>query len=187
MMGSGFMEWLINGLIILAGVIVFLNLTGVQRLLLKLKEESKNIYRQTKTDLRISTSSGNLGYDMHNELDSEAMDEVRERYNEVSSRYASLVQWISLFPLMGLLGTVLGLIPGLAAVRNEDFNTLYTALSTALYSTLFGLIASILLKIYVAHGPSRTVIDIENNLEENDRKYNYALGFRKLTDPDEER
>ncbi|MCR5501586.1 MAG: MotA/TolQ/ExbB proton channel family protein [Lachnospiraceae bacterium] len=187
---SAFWEWIINGIIAAAGVIVLFGLMAVQKKLSALKEKSNNIYRQTQGAFRINRNAETFraGFEVRNDLDPEAMDRIREEFNEVTSSYYSLTQWISLFPLAGLLGTVIGLMPGLRAVQGGDFDLLYTSLSTALTSTLVGLVASIILKIYVAGRPSRTVNDIENNLEENDRKLNYALGFQSFREtpvPDE--
>ena len=92
------------------------------------------------------------------------------------------MQSISLFPLAGLLGTVVGLIPGLRAVNEGNTDVLSASLSTALISTLIGLIISIILKIYVAYGPSRTAYEIESNFAENDRRYDYALGFGRIAE-----
>ncbi len=173
-------EIIIDAVIILLGIWVFYRLTEIHGKLIKLRRDSESIYRDTKSASRINTSSGTLGYNTHHEIDIESMNEIRADYNRHGADYQSLVQLISIFPLLGLFGTVLGLMPGLKAVLNEDFTTLYASLSTALSSTLCGLIVAIALKFYVAVRPSRTIYEIESNLAENDRAYDYALGFRKL-------
>ncbi len=175
-------EWIYNIAIGLFGLYVLFRLTGVNKRFSELEKKSSGIYRQTKGKFKIDPNSFSAGYDVRNDLDSEAMDKIREDFNAESTTYYSHVQLISLFPLAGLLGTVIGLMPGLRAVQNEDFSLLYTSLSTALSSTMVGLVASIILKLYVANGPSKVMNDIENNLEENDRKLNYAVGFQKIAE-----
>ena len=177
----GITGYIICVLIVLAGLFVFSRLIGSNKQLKEIKVKSRGIYKQTKTDSKVDVGDRSLGFDVHHALDIEAMNDLREKYNNITAKYYSYVQSISLFPLAGLLGTVMGLIPGLSAVNEGNLEVLSGSLSTALVSTLIGLIISIILKIYVAYGPSRTAYEIENNFAENDRRYDYALGFGKIT------
>ncbi len=179
--------WLICMVIAVSGIWVLYSLTSINRKFKEINTKSRGIYKQTKTDSRVDANSGYLGYDVHHDLDIEAMNDLREKYNSISGKYYSYVQSISLFPLMGLFGTVFGLIPGLKAVNGGDLEALSASLSTALYSTLLGIFISIVLKLYVAYGPSRAALNIENNFAENDRRYDYALGFGRIADQRENR
>ena len=112
------------------------------------------------------------------------MDSAREKYNKLSSRYFAVIQLISIFPLLGLLGTIWGLIPGLQSASENMIEELSNNLSTALTSTLFGLIASIGLKFFSVF-PTAITNMIEGNLEENDRKLDYVMGFRQIREKQE--
>ncbi len=173
---------LINGAIIIFGVGIWLYLMYIHTKMKAIKKKTTKIYRETKSESVINTASGEYGYDIKRRLDIEAMDKVREEFNGFNAGYNSAVQLISILPLAGLLGTIMGLIPGLEAARSAEFTTLSDSLSTALYSTLFGIVASIVLKIYVAIRPAITISNIVDDLDENDRKLDYALGFKKISD-----
>lgn len=177
---------LINWLIVLFFIIVLGLLLNVHNQLKKLQKDAGKIYRKTKSTSRISSKSGAMGYTELSEVNPEAMDETREKFNKLGTSYLSYVQLVSLFPLLGLLGTVMGLIPGLYAMKGGDLETLYAALCTALISTFLGLIAGIVLKLYVTLGPSKTIDSIENTLDENDRKYNLLVNFGKVQGSDQE-
>lgn len=73
----------------------------------------------------------------------ENLEENRDLFNEQYAKYVSCSQMVSIFPLLGILGTVAGLILG---NRTGDIDTMVTGLGTALWTTLAGLIASIVLK-----------------------------------------
>jgi len=181
MIGQAAGDW-INWLIIVLFIIVFGLLFSLQGKLKKLQNDATRIYRKTKSTSRISSKSGAMGYTELSEVNPEAMDEAREKFNKLGTSYLSYVQLVSLFPLLGLFGTVYGLIPGLYAMKGGDLETLYAALCTALISTFLGLIAGIVLKFYVSLGPSKTINGIENTLDENDRKYNLLVNFGKVTE-----
>lgn len=177
----GVTGWIICIGIGLFGIFTFSRLSHYNRLFREISLKSKGVYKQTKSGARVNIDSGNYGYDVRNELDPEAMNDLRDKYHAAIADYMTYVQFISLFPLLGLFGTVVGLIPGLKAVNEGNLEVLSGSLSTALISTLIGLVISIFLKVYVGYGPSRLTENIENNFEETDRRYDYALGFGKVT------
>ncbi len=89
----------------------------------------------------------------------------RERYNKIRAEYLAAEQFIPIFPLLGILGTVLGLIPLLA--HEEE---LQKAMSTSMYTTLFGLIAAIILK-FVDASLSKSFTKLEMSFDMFDYKY----------------
>ncbi len=169
-------------IIVAAGFWILGQIAACNRKFKEIKAKSGKIYKKTRSDARVDVYSRNLEYSENTNLDIEAMNEQRTNYNAVAGRFHSCVQSISIFPLLGLLGTVWGLIPGLAAVNTGDIEVLYSSLSTALYSTLVGIVWSIVLKFYVAYGPSPLALSIENNFAENDRQYDLSLAFNKITE-----
>lgn len=99
-------------------------------------------------------------------------------FNKKCSWHGVLVQCIPVFPLLGILGTVAGLLLRQA----EGIDAMMTSLNTALDTTFWGLIFAILLKIVEAVFPSRVIYDVEVMLDDFDKKLNIAEMFQKLKD-----
>ena len=92
------------------------------------------------------------------EYDRKKLENNRVNFNRAYAGYVVYSQWIALFPLLGILGTVLGL------VLHPDFydiEGLISGLSGALWTTFFGLICSIVLKFFDAIGPGRLINEID--------------------------
>ena len=179
-MGSfGLVFWVTNIIIIGFGIYLIVSLTSIHKQMKDNQMEARNVYNITRGKSAFDLASGAVGYSAEVNLDYEKMDKVREKYNQNFAEYQSKAQLISILPLMGLLGTIFGLIPGLSAVKEQDFTVLYSSLSTALYSTLFGLVFSIILKCQVS-SHSKTMSSIEDYFEDNERKYNQVLEIKSI-------
>lgn len=172
----------INALIVILGVFVFLALMGKNRSLKDIIGKVSDAYRETKTKTRINSETLAIVSSQEQNLDVNIMDDLVEEFNAIGSEYLTWVQLISIFPLLGLLGTIIGLIPGLEAVAQQNLEPLYSSLNTALFSTFWGLLVAIVLKIYVAFGPSKCISDIENKFAENDRKFNLMATFHRVNE-----
>ena len=170
----------INWVIIFAAVLTFFRLWTIN---LQLKSVNKDVDKASKNeqgDLVINTKEGTLESNAKASTDIKVMNKPREDFNACGVKYSAWVQMISLFPLLGLFGTILGLMPGLESLRaSSDLKDLYGSLSVALTSTFYGLIASIGLKLYVNFGPDKEINVIESKLEEFDRKLNLLSVFNK--------
>ena len=75
-----------------------------------------------------------------------------EEFNKIQLKYSVYGQLIPLFPLLGLLGTVLGLF-----LQLGDFVKMRAAISTSMLTTLAGLIVTIALKLIDALWTSKKV------------------------------
>ena len=116
-------------------------------------EVRKNSYKE-KLDKKGNvdrTAEEKVSYDRRR------LEENRENYNRIYSRYAVASQLIGLFPLLGILGTVLGLISS----DLTDIDSLVAGLTEALRTTLWGLVAAIVLKAVDAVVPGKLVNDID--------------------------
>lgn len=117
-------------------------------------------------------------HELEEEVDESASvtpDTIRryeKKFNDCCSWHSSLAQLIPVFPLMGVLGTVAGLI--LALQDENDINMIFSSLNTALDTTFWGLISAIGLKIFDAICPSRTINDVEVMLDNFDKKLELA-------------
>ena len=97
-------------------------------------------------------------------------------FNTKCSWHGVLVQCIPVFPLLGILGTVAGLM---LQVQGGGIEAMMTSLNTALDTTFWGLIFAILLKVIEAVFPSRVIYDVEVMLDDFDKKLNMAELFKK--------
>ena len=98
-------------------------------------------------------------------------------FNIKCSWHGVLVQWISVFPLLGILGTVAGLM---LQVHGGGIEAMMNSLNTALDTTFWGLIFAILLKVIEAVFPSRIIYEVEVMLDDFDKKLNMAEMFKKF-------
>ena len=98
-------------------------------------------------------------------------------FNTKCSWHGVLVQCIPVFPLLGILGTVAGLM---LQVQAAGIDAMLTSLNTALDTTFWGLIFAILLKVIEAVFPSRIIYDVEVMLDDFDKKLSIAEMFQKF-------
>ncbi len=112
-------------------------------------------------------------------------DTIRQyerEFNKDCALHSVFSQLIPVFPLLGILGTVAGLMLGVnaASAANAGNDAIMAALKPALSSTLFGLIFAILLKVIDAVFPSRVIEDVDVMLEDYGKKLDLADMIRKL-------
>ncbi len=100
---------------------------------------------------------------------------LRKTFDELCAKYLTIAQMIPVFPLLGILGTVAGLI---AQVQAADAAEIYASLNVALMTTFWGLIAAIVLKIVETWLVQREINDIETIFNDYDIKYQDAVDIR---------
>lgn len=91
-----------------------------------------------------------------------------------------LVQIIPIFPLLGILGTVAGIM--IQANGSNDMSVIVSGLNTALDTTFYGIIFAIILKFVEAVFPSRIINSTEIMLDDFNKKLNLADMFQNLAD-----
>ena len=92
-------------------------------------------------------------------------------FNKTCSLHSVLIQIIPIFPLLGILGTVAGLM---LELQSNDIAGMMDSLDVALETTLLGLIFAIGLKIIEAIFPSRIIFNVEVMLNNYDKKRDLA-------------
>lgn len=105
--------------------------------------------------------------------DGENIDSVKKEYNREYSKYVATAQIIPIFSLLGLLGTVVGLV---LSCNNPELKMeeLLSCLGFAMYTTAAGLICTIILKIFDAL-VGKNINDIDSALNMLESKMNVEL------------
>ena len=106
-----------------------------------------------------------------NKIDRNLLEKTRESYYREYASYVVMSQLIALFPLLGIFGTVLGLIMG----DISDLDTMLGGLSMAMWTTLVGLVCSIILKAIDAVAVGKRVNLIDAEFEKADSVINRQL------------
>lgn len=109
----------------------------------------------------------------------ETIREYEKEFNKTRSRYNMLIQLIPIFPLMGILGTVAGLMK---QAGEKNIEALFTSLDTALYSTFFGLIFAIVLKFIATVFSGKIVDDVDIMLDDYFNKFNDTIAQNHISE-----
>ena len=151
------------------GVWVFIKLVGIGNKIKKMTD-----VREMSKKHRTSTSYVPGGFvDVSS---AENMDELRknkEAFKQHMIDYRMYQQYIPIFPLLGILGTVSGLIGQLATGFKQE------GLATSMNTTFWGLICAIVLKFVDAKFISRIVNAEELYYESNEEKYQISKDKRR--------
>lgn len=99
----------------------------------------------------------------------EILEYKEEFNNKVQIIYSVFEQFVPIFPLLGILGTVAGLIQHL-----DDITKMQEALTLSMSTTFWGLIAAIVLKFADAILVSKTVNKMELYFDTFEQNYNMA-------------
>jgi len=98
-------------------------------------------------------------------------------FNKKCALHHILAQLIPVFPLLGILGTVAGLM---LEIQSQSIEAMMGSLDVALSTTLFGLIFAIILKLIEAMFPSRVIYEVEVLLDDFDKKLSIAEMFQRF-------
>ncbi len=124
-------------------------------------KEGKGVHNETVDEdgkLRVRHAEATV-YDLA------AIEENRRDFNTAYADYVRNGQLIALLPLFGILGTVGGLIIG---SNSADITHLMSGLGTAMWTTFFGLLGSIILKWIDAWTIGKLVNEIDADFASKD-------------------
>lgn len=165
----------ITPFIICLGVAILVYLVYLSRQLSGLKEKVTDqlqgnrgaVYRNAKTlDLKQRDTAIAKREDTYS---------LRKNFDGICAKYLTIAQIIPIFPLLGILGTVAGLI---AQVQAQDAAQIYASLDTALVTTFAGLVAVIILKLVESLLVQKKINEIETVFNDYDIKYQDAVSIR---------
>ena len=97
------------------------------------------------------------------------VNDKKAEFDTICAKYTVSSMIIPVFPLLGILGTVAGLIKELGAASNPEL--IYSALGVAMWSTFWGLIAAIVLKIVETVTVQSHIGVIENYFSNYDQSF----------------
>lgn len=180
---NGFLNFFaenVDTIIIIGGIVLGLLIVRDTGTLNSHKKSIREILHKKSTKSSINKKTFELNEEeVEENITPDTVREYERKFNQTCSRCNVYNQLISLFPLLGILGTVLGLM---LQVNTEDLTKMIASLDVALESTFWGLIFSIILKFFVVLAPAKIIDDVEIMLEDYDKKFNNALALKNITE-----
>ncbi len=148
--------------IIVIGFMVFFKLADIRKKLTEVYRSFDRIKTSRKDDYQeyLEENGNPVIVSARNYViyDRDKLENNRELFNTVYAEYVAWTQLITLFPMLGILGTVMGLIFG-GSLNNID--QLVSGLGMALWTTLLGLLFAIGLKAYDSISLGRLINNID--------------------------
>ena len=149
-------------IIIVFGFTVFYRLVDIRKKLTEVYRSFDRIKTRRKDDYQeyLEENGNPVIVSARNYViyDRDQLENNRELFNAVYAEYVAWTQVITLFPMLGILGTVMGLIFG-GDLSNID--QLVSGLGMALSTTLLGLLFAIGLKFYDSISLGRLINNID--------------------------
>ena len=111
--------------------------------------------------------------------DWESIKQSWDKYNEIHGIYSIYEQFIPVFPLLGILGTVSGLI-----MQLDDVSRMREALSVSMYTTFLGLVFAIFLRLLDAWTAGKLINKMELDFEAAAQNYQIAMEKGRIKSQD---
>lgn len=112
-------------------------------------------------------------------IDAKKINDLRQKYDQTCVDYGTVSQLIPIFPSLGILGTVLGLM---LQVQAQGIEEMTDSIGLALSSTCLALFFTVVLKFWMALSVSKKVSDIEVKYMDYERYRQDLVDKFKLVD-----
>lgn len=175
---AGFLSKYVNVIIIVGGVLVLIFLI---KNFIKLSTKKSFIHdamNRKNKESYLNAATGEV--EERESAETVTPDTIRDyekAFNEVVSGYNACTQFIPLFPLLGILGTVSGMIE---LLEGKDVDMLFNGLGTAMSSTFLGLFVTIILRVFATMS-AKLIEDTEIVLDDYDKKIDNSLKLGNIT------
>ncbi|MCR4598279.1 MAG: MotA/TolQ/ExbB proton channel family protein [Acetatifactor sp.] len=174
----GFLAKYMNGIIITGGLIVLFFLIKNYIKLYTKKSFIHDAMNRKNKESYLNTTTGEVEERETSEaVTPDTIRDYEKSFNEVVSGYNACTQFIPLFPLLGILGTVSGLVGQLQA---QNIDEMFSSLDVALTSTFWGLIVTVILKV-CATVSAKLIEDTEIVLDDYDKKIDNSVKLGNIT------
>lgn len=104
------------------------------------------------------------------------MEDYRSEFEEIQAWYNAASQLISVLPMLGILGTVLGLILQISSVGIDEITD---SIGLALITTFWGLFSAIVLKVYDSFVGIKSE-NVQNNISKYENKLSNIISKRNM-------
>ncbi len=160
----------ISVIINVGGVLLTLVLAWNYTRLLSHRNTIMEAVNRKNTNSYYNKNTGELeDRDISEAVTPDTIRNYERRFNADVSNFNAFSQIIPVFPLLGILGTVAGLI---MLMMQEGVEAISLSMDVALRSTFWGLVWTIALKIFIALFSKKVIDDTEVTLEDYDKKFN---------------
>jgi len=175
----GFISDYANECIVMFGLViaVLLLINGISLSNHKSRIEEALKRRNSKYIINAASKEIEEDEDEASAITPDTIRKYENNFNKACSWHGVLVQFIPIFPLLGILGTVAGLM---LQMQVSGIEGMMDSLGVALETTFFGLIFAILLKVIEAVFPSRVINDVDVMLDDFDKKLSIAEMFQNF-------
>ena len=163
----------------ICGGVLFIGIMVNMSMLKSQKDQIENVFNYKTKKSIINKKSGRM--EEHVERRETEWNELIERekgFSKVRSWYEVCIQCVTLFPLLGILGTVAGLMLQVAA---QNLNEMMGSLNTALETTFYGLIWAISLKLIMSLSSARIIFDVDALLDNYFQGFDRSVALKNVT------
>jgi len=156
---------IINGVIIALAAAIIIMMGKIKRKLCANEEglisinNGKRMQRVIEADATMRVISGTS-------IDPKDMNELKKDYDRICVNFETVSQLIPIFPSLGILGTVAGLM---LQIQAEGLEEMTDSIGLALSTTLLALLLTVILKVWATVSISRRINELDVNYRNYDR------------------
>lgn len=175
--GDPFSVWFNVFIIVMMMCVVW----KIRKVLKELEQNEREISRlyDGKNIKRDMDKNVNMTVVTDTTIDAKKINDLRQKYDQTCVDYGTVSQLIPIFPSLGILGTVLGLM---LQVQAQGIEEMTSSIGLALSSTGLALLVTVGLKFWMAVSVSKKVSDIEVKYMDYERYRQDLVDKFKLVD-----
>lgn len=169
---------LINAVIVAALAVVIVLLGRIKKQIRENGERLDVLYAG-KRMARGLDKDANMQYVTSASIQAQDINKLRERYDEICVEFDTITQLVSIFPSLGILGTVIGLM---CQVQAQGIDQMTDSIALALSSTCLALLITVAMKVYMAFSTSKELSSLEVKYRSYERERQDYVDKVKLSE-----